>query len=65
MRAPFKLTPAQTSVSRIVASIALLCAVAACGYKGPLYQPPPPPPDDSLTEPPPAPEKMSENSAAR
>lgn len=38
---------------RIVASLALLPLMAACGYKGPLYMPPPPP-DESLTTPPPA-----------
>lgn len=39
-------------MSRIVASLALLTLLSACGYKGPLYMPPPPPPDASLTAPP-------------
>ena len=51
MQASHNTTPAQ-SVYRIVASLALLSALAACGYKGPLYLPPPPPPDASLTTPP-------------
>lgn len=37
---------------RIAAGAALLAALTACGYKGPLYLPPPPPPDASLTTPP-------------
>lgn len=39
---------------RIVASLALLPLLAACGYKGPLYMPPPPP-EETLTTPPQAP----------
>lgn len=35
----------------IVASLALLPLLAACGYKGPLYMPPPPP-EEALTAPP-------------
>ncbi|HEY9278501.1 MAG TPA: lipoprotein [Eoetvoesiella sp.] len=54
MQASHITTPAQ-SVYRIVASFALLSALAACGYKGPLYLPPPPPPEESLTAPPGAP----------
>jgi len=37
---------------RTAAGVALFSALAACGYKGPLYMPPPPPPDASLTTPP-------------
>ncbi|CAM5511230.1 Putative lipoprotein OS=Eoetvoesiella caeni OX=645616 GN=DFR37_102245 PE=4 SV=1 [Eoetvoesiella caeni] len=40
------------SMSRIVASLALLTSLSACGFKGPLYMPPPAPPDASLTTPP-------------
>lgn len=48
-------SPVKTPASfkyRIVASLALLSLLAACGYKGPLYMPPPEPPQDSLTKPP-------------
>ena len=35
------------------AALALLLALAGCGYKGPLYMPPPPPaPAETLTLPP-------------
>ncbi|WP_397474435.1 lipoprotein [Pusillimonas sp.] len=44
---------------RIVASLALLPLLLACGYKGPLYMPPPPPPEEALTTPPPAPGNVS------
>jgi predicted small lipoprotein YifL len=37
---------------RIAASAVLLAALAACGYKGPLYMPKPAPPPESLTKPP-------------
>jgi predicted small lipoprotein YifL len=37
---------------RAIAGIALISALSACGYKGPLYPAPPPPPDASLTTPP-------------
>jgi len=52
MQAPH--TAARTTlVSRIVTSLALVSALGACGYKGPLYLPPPPEaPDASLTAPP-------------
>ncbi|HUG58440.1 MAG TPA: lipoprotein [Candidimonas sp.] len=58
MQAPRTSTPART-VSRIVASFALLSTLLACGYKGPLYMPPPPAPDAALTTPPPAPANMA------
>lgn len=51
MHTPHTATNAQ-SMSRIVASLALLTLLSACGFKGPLYMPPPPPPDASLTTPP-------------
>jgi predicted small lipoprotein YifL len=51
MQAPYIATNAQP-MSRIVASLALLTLLSACGFKGPLYMPPPPPPDASLTTPP-------------
>jgi len=45
--------PPATSMYRIVASLAVLALLGACGFKGPLYMPPPPPPPDaSLTTPP-------------
>lgn len=65
MREPLKLAPTLTSLTRIVASIAVLWGMTACGYKGPLTQPPPAPPDASLTNPPAAPDNMSEGPAAR
>ncbi|MAK54517.1 MAG: hypothetical protein CML17_01480 [Pusillimonas sp.] len=65
MRASLKQAPTLTSLTRIVASIVLLCGVAACGYKGPLTQPPPAPPDASLTTPPPPPDNISEEPATR
>ena len=45
-------TTTAASVTRIVASFALLATLSACGYKGPLYLPPPAPPEESLTRPP-------------
>lgn len=48
MQAPQIKTPLRY---RIVASLALLPLLAACGYKGPLYMPPPPP-EEALTTPP-------------
>ena len=51
MQASRTSTPAR-SMPRIVASFAMLAALAGCGYKGPLYMPPPPPPEASLTKPP-------------
>ncbi|QIM47670.1 hypothetical protein G9Q38_03005 [Pusillimonas sp. DMV24BSW_D] len=65
MRASLKQAPTLTSLTRIVASIALLWGVAACGYKGPLTQPPPAPPDSSLTTPPAPPDNMSEGPSTR
>ncbi|MBP6019433.1 MAG: lipoprotein [Burkholderiaceae bacterium] len=49
MRPAIQHTPA---LARIVAGIALVASLTACGYKGPLYMPPPPEPDAALTVPP-------------
>ncbi len=49
MRSAIQSTPA---LARIVAGIALVASLTACGYKGPLYMPPPPEPDAALTVPP-------------
>lgn len=65
MRASLKPAFTLTSLTRIVASIALLWSVTACGYKGPLTQPPPAPPDSSLTNPPAPPNNMSEGPSTR
>ncbi|HLU20530.1 MAG TPA: lipoprotein [Pusillimonas sp.] len=54
MQAPHLGTPALFKL-RIVASVAVVPLLVACGYKGPLYMPPPPPPEESLTAPPQAP----------
>ena len=51
MQAPRTKTPAAFKY-RIVASLAVIPLLAACGYKGPLYMPPPPPPEAELTTPP-------------
>lgn len=51
MQASFSMSSA-LPLCRIAAGAVLLSALAACGYKGPLYMPPPPPPDAALTKPP-------------
>lgn len=47
-------------VFRMLAGIALISALGACGYKGALYPAPPPPPDASLTTPPTTPMPKAE-----
>ncbi len=51
MPAP-SLTTSVRCLPRIAIGLALLWALAGCGYKGSLYMPPPPPPSASLTKPP-------------
>jgi predicted small lipoprotein YifL len=49
---PASLSTTSVRPVRFIAGMAVAMAMAACGYKGPLYLPPPPPPDAALTTPP-------------
>jgi len=62
MQAPHLGTPALFKL-RIVASLALVPLLVACGYKGPLYMPPPPPPEEALVTPPQAPAQVESRTA--
>jgi predicted small lipoprotein YifL len=65
MQASFYAAPARR-LCRAIAGAALFSALAACGYKGPLYMPPPPPPPDAKLTAPPTPAALpADNSTSQ